>query len=194
MAGFGPFGLKSAHRIMPGTEELRSVTAVVENLPTKTKAASSNIGKGSGGTGDDVIEGPTQTEMTFSIDEFSCAIMAKIVKKCGSRDNWEDWSASIAKIAKNHNTRLTGLLKDSDTDARHAYDAFLAELRDNLNDTISEGDAIEMLAQHLITRPVIIAVTTLWAPAPCRPSGSGVARLPGRFAWRLRTMLWVSVS
>ena len=136
------------------TEELRSVTAVVENLPSKTKAASSNIGKGSGGTGDDVIEGPTQTEMTFSIDEFSRAIMAKIVKKCGTRDYWEDWSASIAEIAKNHITRLTALLKDPDTDARHAFDAFLAELRDDLNDTISEGDAIEMLAQHIITRPV----------------------------------------
>ena len=45
--------------------------------------------------------------MTFSIDEFSRAIMAKIVKKCGTRDYWEDWSASIAEIAKNHITRLT---------------------------------------------------------------------------------------
>ncbi|ACM03922.1 DEAD/DEAH box helicase [Cereibacter sphaeroides] len=136
------------------TEELRSVTAVVENLPSRTKAASSGIGKGSGGPGDDVIEGPTQTEMTFSIDEFSRAIMAKIVKKCGTRDYWEDWSASIAEIAKNHITRLTGLLKDPDSDARRAFDDFLAELRDDLNDTITEGDAIEMLAQHIITRPV----------------------------------------
>jgi predicted helicase len=138
------------------SEELRSVTAVVQKLPNKTKAASSGIGSGSGGPGDDVIEGPepTQTEMTFSIDEFSRAIMAKIVKKCGTRDYWEDWSASIAEIAKNHITRLTALLKDPDTVARHAFDAFLGELRDDLNDTISEGDAIEMLAQHIITRPV----------------------------------------
>lgn len=138
------------------SEELRSVTAVVQNLPNKTKAARSGIGSGSGGPGDDVIEGPepTQTEMTFSIDEFSRAIMAKIVKKCGTRDYWEDWSASIAEIAKNHITRLTALLKDPDTEARRAFDAFLGELRDDLNDTISEGDAIEMLAQHIITRPV----------------------------------------
>lgn len=138
------------------SEELRSVTAVVQNLPNKTKAARSGIGSGSGGPGDDVIEGPepTQTEMTFSIDEFSRAIMAKIVKKCGTRDYWEDWSASIAEIAKNHITRLTALLKDPDTEARCAFDAFLGELRDDLNDTISEGDAIEMLAQHIITRPV----------------------------------------
>lgn len=142
--------------IYADSEELRSVTAVVQKLPHKTKAASSGIGSGSGGPGDDVIEGPepTQTEMTFSIDEFSRAIMAKIVKKCGTRDYWEDWSASIAEIAKNHITRLTALLKDPDTEARRAFDAFLGELRDDLNDTISEGDAIEMLAQHIITRPV----------------------------------------
>lgn len=138
------------------SEELRSVTAVVQNLPSKTKAARSGIGSGSGGPSDDVIEGPepTQTEMTFSIDEFSRAIMAKIVKKCGTRDYWEDWATNIAEIAKNHITRLTALLEDRDTEARKAFDAFLAELRDDLNDTISEGDAIEMLAQHIITRPV----------------------------------------
>lgn len=138
------------------SEELRSVTAVVENLPSKTKAAGSGIGSGGGDTDDLVIEGPElkQTEMTFAIDEFSRAIMAKIVKKCGTRDYWEDWSASIAEIAKNHITRLTALLKDPDTEARRAFDAFLGELRDDLNDTISEGDAIEMLAQHIITRPV----------------------------------------
>ncbi len=87
------------------SEELKSVTAVVQNLPNKTKAAGSGIG--SGGGGDDVIEGPEprQTEMAFSIDEFSRAIMAKIVKKCGTRDYWEDWSASIAEIAKNHISR-----------------------------------------------------------------------------------------
>ena len=138
------------------SEELRSVTAVVENLPNKTKAAGSGIGSSGGDADDLVIDGPEpkQTEMTFAIDEFSRAIMAKIVKKCGTRDYWEDWSASIAEIAKNHITRLTALLKDPDTDARRAFDAFLGELRDDLNDTISEGDAIEMLAQYIITRPV----------------------------------------
>jgi len=79
--------------------------------------------------------------MTFPIDEFSRAIMAKIVKKCGTRDYWEDWSASIAENAKNHITRLTALLKDPNTEARKAFDAFLAELRDDLNDPIVDFHA-----------------------------------------------------
>ena len=133
------------------SDELKAVTAVVEDLPTKAAAARSNIGTPGR---DPVATGPEQTEMAFSVDEFSRAIMAKIVKKCGTRDYWEDWATNIADIAKNHITRLTGILKDPDTPARKAFDDFLDELRDDLNDTISEADAIEMLAQHIITRPV----------------------------------------
>ena len=133
------------------SDELKAVTAVVEDLPTKAAAARSNIGTPGR---DPVATGPEQTEMAFSVDEFSRAIMAKIVKKCGTRDYWEDWASNIADIAKNHITRLTGILKDPDTPARKAFDDFLDELRDDLNDTITEADAIEMLAQHIITRPV----------------------------------------
>lgn len=133
------------------SDELKAVTAVVQDLPTKAAAARSNIGTPGR---DPVATGPVQTEMAFSIDEFSRAIMAKIVKKCGTRDYWEDWATNIADIAKNHITRLTGILKDPNTPARNAFDAFLSELRDDLNDTITEADAIEMLAQHIITRPV----------------------------------------
>jgi predicted helicase len=135
--------------------ELDAVTATVQDLPTCAKKSGSGIGSGGGAEGkSDGDSTPQQTEMHFSVDEFSRAIMAKIVKKCGTRDYWEDWAVNIAEIAKNHITRLTGILEEPDTAARKAFDDFLAELRDDLNDTITEADAIEMLAQHIITRPV----------------------------------------
>lgn len=135
--------------------ELDAVTATVQDLPTRAKKLGSGIGSGGGADGKSEGDStPQQTEMHFSVDEFSRAIMAKIVKKCGTRDYWEDWAVNIAEIAKNHITRLTGILKEPDTAARKAFDDFLSELRDDLNDTITEADAIEMLAQHIITRPV----------------------------------------
>lgn len=137
------------------SEELKAVTATVQDLPKKAKKSGSSIGQG--GSSDRKSDGDStaqQTEMTFSVDEFSRAIMAKIVKKCGTRDYWEDWATNIAEIAKNHITRLTAILKEPDTEARKAFYAFLGELKDDLNDTITEADAIEMLAQHIITRPV----------------------------------------
>ena len=131
--------------------ELEAITAVMEDLPPRYQPARPNIGTPGR---DPAVTDTGQTEMVFSVDEFSRAIMAKIVKKCGTRDYWEDWATNIAEIAKNHISRLTGILAARDTDVRRAFDSFLEELRDDLNDTITEADAVEMLAQHIITRPV----------------------------------------
>lgn len=131
--------------------ELQAVTAVVEDLPTRSKPERSGIGTPGR---DPIVTDEVQGEFAFSVDEFSRAIMAKIVKKCGTRDYWEDWATNIAEIAKNHISRLKGILADPDTEARHAFDEFHGELKDDLNDSITEDDAVEMLAQHIITRPV----------------------------------------
>ena len=137
--------------ISVGSKELESITAVVEDLPTRSQPPRPKIGK-PGREQEKTDDG--QGELVFMVDEFSRAIMAKIVKKCGTRDYWEDWATNIADIAKNHITRLTGILKAPDTVARKSFDGFLEELRDDLNETVTEADAVEMLAQHIITRPV----------------------------------------
>ncbi|WP_455480987.1 DEAD/DEAH box helicase [Bartonella sp. B12(2025)] len=131
--------------------ELQAVTAAVENLPVRSQSARSQIGTPEY---DLTITENVQGELSFPVDELSRAIMAKIVKKCGTRDYWEDWASNIAEIAKNHIMRLTGILAEPDTEVRQAFDKFVAELRDDLNDAVTEADAIEMLAQHIITRPV----------------------------------------
>ncbi|WP_334193894.1 DEAD/DEAH box helicase [Pararhodobacter sp.] len=139
------------------SEELRSITHQVTELPTRKAQPEAGVGRGSD-RGDLVAEGPSAEQYELFIDEFSRAIMAKIVKKCGTRDYWEDWATNIAQIAQRHISRITGILEQPGTEARGAFDAFLAELRDDLNDSITEQDAIEMLAQHLITRPVFKAL------------------------------------
>lgn len=142
------------------------VIAVSNKLPTKqsNEGQKSNIGQGSAAGDDDREPSDDKSEYempfqsSFAFDEFSKAIMAKIVKKCGRRDYWEDWATDIAKIAQTHITRITALVEKPGTPERTALDEFLAEIRDDLNDSISEGEAIEMLAQHLITRPVFEAL------------------------------------
>jgi len=140
------------------------VIAVSNKLPTKAdkKDGGANIGHGSAADDDDRepddIKPIQPVQGVFSFDEFSKAIMAKIVKKCGRRDYWEDWAGDIAKIAQTHITRITALVEKPNTSERTAFEAFLAEIRDDLNDSIGEGEAIEMLAQHVITRPVFEAL------------------------------------
>ena len=76
------------------------------------------------------------------------------MKKCGSRFYWNDWANSIADIARKHITRIDSIVKHPDTPARKAFDSFVAEIKNDLNPGIKDTDAVEMLAQHIITRPV----------------------------------------
>jgi predicted helicase len=92
------------------------------------------------------------------LDAWRDAIYAKVVQKVGSREYWTDWAKDVADIAQRQITRITALLKDPATGVREEFDAFLEGLRGNLNDGITESDAIDMLAQHLITRPVFNAL------------------------------------
>lgn len=98
---------------------------------------------------------PVQGEFVFpDLGEWRESIYAKIVQKVGSRRYWEDWAKDVALIAERHTTRITALLDDPELPVHDQFDAFLTGLRGNLNDSISRTDAIDMLAQHLITRPV----------------------------------------
>lgn len=92
------------------------------------------------------------------LGEWREAIYAKIVAKVGSRRYWEDWAKDIADIAGRHITRITALLDGGDPKVTTEFDTFLTGLRGILNEGITRNDAVEMLAQHLITRPVFEAL------------------------------------
>ncbi|WP_224701588.1 DEAD/DEAH box helicase [Devosia aquimaris] len=140
------------------------IIAVTNDMPQQAaKAEAAGIGSAGRHSDEDYIEGPliardVATQTAFVFDEFATAVMAKIVKKCGRRTYWEDWAGDIAKIAQTHITRIKALVEQPGTKERAAFESFVAELRDDLNDSITEDEAIEMLAQHLITKPVFDAL------------------------------------
>lgn len=97
----------------------------------------------------------------FSLSEWQEAIVAKVVDKVGTRTYWESWANDVADIATTLVTRIRVLLDGTDdATVTESFDQFLAGLRDNLNDSITAADAISMLAQHLITKPVFDALFT----------------------------------
>ncbi len=101
----------------------------------------------------------TQANFKFEVSEIERAIYAQVVKKCGNRSHWEDWANDISTIAKKHIERINSILKNPDnTKEIKAFEEFLEELRDDLNNQITSDEAIEMLAQHLITKPVFDAL------------------------------------
>lgn len=93
------------------------------------------------------------------LEEWKDAIYAKIVQKVGDRRYWEDWAADIADVATRHTERITTLVtQDPAPDVAEEFDAFVQALKHNLNQGITEADAISMLSQHLITKPVFDAL------------------------------------
>ena len=104
-------------------------------------------------TGEDLSK-----QLSFDISEYREAIYAKIVLKCGDRRYYETWARDVAKIAEAHKIRIEGLLKSSNTHYRELFDEFLHGLRDNVHPAIVEEEAVEMLSQHLITKPVFNAL------------------------------------
>ncbi|WP_294178471.1 type ISP restriction/modification enzyme [uncultured Schumannella sp.] len=92
------------------------------------------------------------------LDQWREAILAKIVEKVGERRYWENWAKDVAGIASDHMARIKGLVEGSDATLHDEFARFLKGLQDNLNPFITECDAIEMLSQHLITKPVFDAL------------------------------------
>uniref|UniRef100_UPI0035CFDB25 type ISP restriction/modification enzyme n=1 Tax=Bartonella sp. AA89HNZF TaxID=3243442 RepID=UPI0035CFDB25 len=64
----------------------------------------------------------------------------------------------VAEIAQNHINHLKDMISDEKSEAFHAFDTFHKELKNNVNSDIKQEEAIEMLAQHLVTRPVFEAL------------------------------------
>ncbi|OBW95237.1 damage-inducible protein [Gallibacterium anatis] len=144
--------------------EVISVISEVFRKQTKKQQANkkkydkSGRGQHSIGNKSDDFEGE-QLDLQFEVGELERALVAKIVKKCGNRTHWEEWAADVAKIAQTHIDRINAILENpQNTAQREAFNAFANELRDDLNNAISDSDVVEMLAQHLITKPVFDAL------------------------------------
>ncbi|MFZ7249949.1 DEAD/DEAH box helicase [Avibacterium avium] len=145
--------------------EVISVINDIFKKPTKKQQANKKKYDKSGrnqhsiGGKDSSLADGTQLDFQFEVGEIERALVAKIVKKCGNRTHWEDWAADVAKIAQTHIDRINAILENpQNTVQREAFNAFANELRDDLNNAISDSDVVEMLAQHLITKPVFDAL------------------------------------
>lgn len=100
----------------------------------------------------------TQAALELRVEEWRDAVYAKIVTKVGERAYWDKWTKDVAAIADRHVTRITALVDDPASGKQAAFEQFLDELRSNINPGVTKTNAIDMLAQHLITKPVFDAL------------------------------------
>ena len=109
---------------------------------------------------DGFVKEPTvayQTELELDWEAVEGAIYGKIVQKVGDRRYLEDWSKDVADIARRHIQGIEFILEQN-LDSKSAFEKFLQSLQHNINESIDQSQAIEMLAQHLITLPIFDAL------------------------------------
>jgi predicted helicase len=140
-------------KVAPARPHRESIANQKQSAARRRAQAGRNIGAGS------LAPAPEQPELKFNIGEMERAIYARLVEKVGNRHHWEDWAKDIAKIANTHITRIQSILSNKkNVSERDAFDQFARELRNELNDQITDSEIVEMLAQHLVTKPVFDAL------------------------------------
>ena len=96
-------------------------------------------------------------QLRMQFETLQKTVFAKLVHKVGDRRYWEQWAQSVAEIAERNVERINRLVKE-EGDHRAAFAEFLDGLKKNINPSISEQEAVEMLSQHIITKPVFEAL------------------------------------
>ena len=87
------------------------------------------------------------------------AILSKIVEKCGDKRYWENWAKDVAEIFDRLVERIQNLLNDDDNATLNArFTSFHDELKKTINTAITRENAIDMMAQHILTSPVFDAL------------------------------------
>ena len=154
------------------TEALRRIVEVEVldenrlNLNRRKTRATSRIGAEDhiGDAGQEPIELGTdavedvQGELDYELAEMAKAINAQIVRKCGTKIYWGEWTDDIAHIAAARAEQIAQIVQNGP--ARDAFDRYLQGLRDSLNPGYEETQAITVLAQHEITKPIFETLFT----------------------------------
>ena len=98
-----------------------------------------------------------QEQLGLQFEQLQNVVFARMVNKVGDRRYWEQWAKSVAEIADRQVDRIQRLITD-DKEHKKEFANFLGGLQKNINPSITEHEAVEMLSQHIITKPVFEAL------------------------------------
>jgi len=101
--------------------------------------------------------GAINNQIALQFEQLQNVVFARMVNKVGDRRYWEQWAKSVAEIAERQAERINRLISE-DKLHQEAFANFLGGLQKNINPSISKQEAVEMLSQHIITKPVFEAL------------------------------------
>lgn len=118
-----------------------------------------------------------QTQLEFQWDKYEQAIFGKIVEKIGNRKYLENWSADVAKITQRQINWIKTKLEDKNDPISIEFKKFVSSLQHNINESIDENQAAEMLSQHLITKPIFEALFSEYSFVNNNPVSSAMENI-----------------
>lgn len=92
-----------------------------------------------------------------SLQEMARSIRAQIVRKCGTKIYWSEWSGDVGEVTRARAHQIDELVSTPGK-AADAFQDFLTGLRDTLNPGYDADRAVDVLAQHEVTRPIFDAL------------------------------------
>jgi predicted helicase len=96
-------------------------------------------------------------QLSMQFQQLQSVVFGKLVQKVGNRRYWEQWAKNVAEIAQRQKERINRLIVD-DVTHQKVFESFLQGLQKNINPSITQHEAVEMLSQHIITKPVFEAL------------------------------------
>ena len=116
------------------------------------KIIASRVGKHSAhGDDDRTITIPTR------LTDWSRAVYVRLVEKCGDREYTAKWAAEMKHVADRHRERVQEIVDGGGDAVNEIFGQYLKGLRDNINENIKPDEAVDMLSQHYITKPIFDA-------------------------------------
>lgn len=96
---------------------------------------------------------PSEDELKSNEKLFS----ARLVKNCGNRLYWEDWSKNIGDVTNNIALKIEQQIS-ADSKVQNTFNKFTKNFKALLNPGISDKDCVNMLSEHIVTLPVLKAI------------------------------------
>ncbi|MDY2799598.1 MAG: type ISP restriction/modification enzyme, partial [Anaerobiospirillum succiniciproducens] len=169
--------INPSHELVDG--RLMKIDDRIEVISVVNSKISKNSSSSSGGKKPPVDppkpgEEPTNSkgllaDLDYGVIRVEEAIKTAIIKKLGNIRTWEDWAKDVALICSNQAKNIKRVLEDTEhPEAKKCFDDFKNQMsaainghitKDGMADderaSLSDDEFIDMLAQHIVIKPVL---------------------------------------
>lgn len=125
--------------------------------PVKVIDLNGKGGDPDGGGGDDSGDPIKEfAQMSLPLNE---EIASALVERCGDKRYWAGWADDVGEVAARIQNRINTLIDRPDRPkAGQAFNRFLEEMRQTINEHLQRENLVGMIACHLVTLPVFEAL------------------------------------